>query len=127
MDTIGQRKEGVGHAGCHSHKGRGVFLRYSETKEFTVYEVEIELVKAKEVVPLRDKTIAEFLTEQDINVVLCANIRSAGRTLLRTKRIELIYGVTGNADEAMIRYLSGEQLGTVEENALLRMELDERI
>lgn len=104
-----------------------IFLRYSETKEFTVYEVEIELVKAKEVVPLRDKTIAEFLTEQDINVVLCANIRSAGRTLLRTKRIELIYGVTGNADEAMIRYLSGEQLGTVEENALLRMELDERI
>ena len=104
-----------------------IFLRYSETKEFTVYEVEIELVKAKEVVPLRDKTIAEFLTEQDINVVLCANIRSAGRTLPRTKRIELIYGVTGNADEAMIRYLSGEQLGTVEENALLRIELDERI
>ena len=84
-------------------------------------------MKAKEVVSLGDKTIAEFLTEQDINVVLCANIRSAGRTLLRTKRIELIYGVTGNADEAMIRYLSGEQLGTVEENALLRIELDERI
>ena len=104
-----------------------IFLRYSETKGFTVYDVEIELVKAKEVVSLGDKTIAEFLTEQDINVVLCANIRSAGRTLLRTKRIELIYGVTGNADEAMIRYLSGEQLGTVEENALLRIELDERI
>ena len=60
-----------------------IFLRYSETKEFTVYDVEIELVKAKEVVSLGDKTIAE--------------------------------------------YLSGEQLGTVEENALLRIELDERI
>jgi len=46
---------------------------------------------------------------------------------ISVRQAELIYGVTGNADEAMIRYLSGEQLGTVEENALLRMELDERI
>ena len=104
-----------------------IFLQYGQAKEFTVYDVEIELVKEKTILPLGERSIADFLTHEGINAVICANIRSAGKTLLRTKRIELTYGVTGSADEAMIRYLSGEKLGTMEENALLRMELDERI
>ena len=104
-----------------------IFLQYGQAKEFTVYDVEIELVKEKTILPLGERSIADFLTHEGINAVICANIRSAGKTLLRTKRIELTYGVTGSADEAMIRYLSGEKLGTMEENALLRMELDARI
>ena len=37
---------------------------------------------------------------------------------MRTRRIELTYGVIGNADDVMIRYLSGERLGDLEENTL---------
>ena len=71
--------------------------------------------------------ISDFLETQHINAVICADIRSAGKVLLRTKRIELIYGVTGITDDVMVRYLSGEALGTVEENAWLRLELDGKI
>ncbi len=104
-----------------------IFLQYDKAKEFTIYDVEIELVKSKEIVLLGDMQMADFLEIQHINAVICADIRSAGKTLLRTKRIELTYGVTGIADDVMVRYLSGEALGTVEENAWLRLELDGKI
>lgn len=94
--------------------------QYSQATEFTVYEVEIELVKKKEIIPLGEIEIADFLTEQGINAVICGNIRSAARNILRTKRIELTYGVCGNADDVMIRYLSGERLGDIDENAYWR-------
>ena len=90
---------------------------YSHAEEFTVYEVEIELVKKKEIIPLGNMTIADFLTEQDINAVICGKIRSSARNTLRTKRIELTYGVFGEVDDVMIRYLSGERLGDIDENA----------
>lgn len=90
---------------------------YSYAEEFTVYEVEIELVKKKEIIPLGKTTIADFLTEQDINAVICGKIRSSARNTLRTKRIELTYGVFGEVDDVMIRYLSGERLGDIDENA----------
>ena len=93
--------------------------QYSHAAEFTVYEIEIELVKKKEVVPLGKTAIADFLTEQDINAVICGNIRSSN--ILRAKRIELTYGVLGEVDDVMIRYLSGERLGDIDENAFLRV------
>ena len=103
-----------------------ICLLYEQAKEFTIYDVEIELVRAKETVALRGR-MADFLTKQEINAVICAAIRSETKTLLRTKRIELTYGVTGDADAIIIRYLSGERLGTIEENALLRLEADEEL
>ena len=91
-------------------KNNRIDPQYSRAAEFTIYEIEIELVKKKEVVPLGKTAIADFLTEQDINAVICGNI-------LRAKRIELTYGVLGEVDDVMIRYLSGERLGDIDENA----------
>ena len=95
--------------------------QYSRAAEFTVYEVEIELVKKKEIIPLGKTSVADFLTEQGINAVICGNIRSTARNTLRMKRIELTYGVIGEADDVMIRYLSGERLGDIDENAYWRV------
>lgn len=108
-------------------KNGRVYRQYNLAKEFTVYDVEIELVKEKQIIPLGNRTMAQFLTEQGINAVICGNIYSEGRTLLRTKRIELTYGVSGEADDVMVRYLSGEKLGDIEENALFSMEWDEEV
>lgn len=99
--------------------------RLEHAEEFTIYDVEIELVQTKEILPLEDQSFSDFLLAHGINAIICCKIRSAARTLLRTRRIELTYGVTGNADDVMIRYLSGERLGTIEENALLRLEQDD--
>ncbi len=99
--------------------------RLENAREFTIYDVEIELVQTKEILPLDGQSFSDFLLTQGINAIICCNIRSASRTLLRTRRIELTYGVTGAADDVMIRYLSGECLGTIEENALLQLEQDD--
>lgn len=90
---------------------------FSRAEEFTIYEVEIELVKSKVIAPLRGRDLGSFLMEEAINVVICGRIRSGTRNILRVKRVELLYGVTGDADDIMIRYLSGERLGNVDENA----------
>ena len=47
-------------------KNNRIDPQYSRAAEFTIYEIEIELVKKKEVVPLGKTAIADFLTEQDI-------------------------------------------------------------
>ena len=66
-------------------KNNRIDPQYSRAAEFTIYEIEIELVKKKEVVPLGKTAIADFLTEQDINAVICGNIRSSARKS-QTKR-----------------------------------------
>ena len=62
---------------------------YTRAREFTVYEVEIELVKKKEIIPLGKTTIADFLTEQEINVVICGSIHSSERPADEANRTDL--------------------------------------
>lgn len=90
---------------------------FSRAEEFTIYDVEIELVKSKGTVFNSRKDLGQFLIEEAINVVICGRIRSGARNTMRLKRVELIYGVSGEADDIMVRYLSGERLGNVDENA----------
>ncbi len=90
---------------------------FSRAEEFTIYDVEIELVKSKVTVSNRKRDLGSFLVEEAINVMICGRIYSGARNILRVKRIELLYGVSGEADDIMIRYLSGERLGNVDENA----------
>lgn len=89
----------------------------SGAEEFTIYDVEIELVKSKEVVPVNGRGLGDFLLDETVNVMICGGIRSGARNVLRLKRVELIYGVSGQADDIMMRYLSGERLGNIDENA----------
>lgn len=95
---------------------------FSQATEFTIYDVEIELVMSKTVVYLEGRALGDFLMEESINAVICGRILSSSRNVLRMKRIELTYGVSGEADDVMVRYLSGECLGNLEENALWRIE-----
>ena len=72
-------------------KNNRIDPQYSRAAEFTIYEIEIELVKKKEIVPLGKTAIADFLTEQGINAVICGNIRSSARNILRAKRIVVMW------------------------------------
>ena len=97
----------------------GMILRqFGQAREFTVYDVEIELVRSKKTVSVAEGGIESFLQDEGIDAVICGHIRSGARNLLRMRRIELTYGVLGSADDVMVRYLSGERLGDTEENAL---------
>ena len=100
-------------------KNNRIDPQYSRAAEFTIYEIEIELVNSFGPGSFQVELFDQFynLTEQDINAVICGNIRSSARNILRAKRIELTYGVLGEVDDVMIRYLSGERLGDIDENA----------
>ncbi|WMI81385.1 NifB/NifX family molybdenum-iron cluster-binding protein [Anaerotignum sp. MB30-C6] len=97
---------------------------FSRAEEYTIYDVEIELVKSKVVVPIGKKELGNFLMDEAINIVICGRIRSGSRNVLRLKRVELIYGVSGEADDIMIRYLSGERLGDIDENAFWSKDVE---
>lgn len=90
--------------------------QFGYSKEFTVYDVEHELVQSVETVSpnvLGDQVV-DFLIANSINVVVCGKIESEAKTHLREKRIELVRGVWGEADKILVRYLSGEVLGLLE-------------
>ena len=106
-------------------KNGSIYRQYELAKEFTLYDVEIELVKKKKIIPRGTSSMAAFLKEQEIDAIICGNISSDSRILLRTKRIELTYNVSGKADAVMIRYLSGEVMGNLEENALMPMDFSD--
>lgn len=95
---------------------------FSRAEEFTIYDVEIELVKSKVIIPLGGKELGDFLMDEAINIVICGRVRSGSRNVLRLKRVELIYGVSGEADDIMVRFLSGERLGDIDENAFWSKE-----
>lgn len=90
--------------------------------EFTIYEVEIELVTKKEVIPVTHQKLSTWFTDEKIDCVLCNHIDSHMRNLLRVQHIELTYGVSGETDDVMIRYLSGERIGKTDENAYWTQE-----
>ena len=91
-----------------------IYQHFGHAHKFTIYEVEAELIKWKEVVSTEGsghEALADFLTVHSVNVVICGNIGSGAKNALREKRMELVPGVTGNADDMIIKYLSGEKMG----------------
>lgn len=93
-------------------KQEHICKNFSGSEEFTIYDVEIELVQSKEILPIPpEKSLSDFLFSQDVNVIICKNISGDEKSALRAKRMEFIWGVEGTADEVLIRFLSGERLG----------------
>lgn len=93
-----------------------IYPHFGDSKEFTVYDVEHEKVQSIEKLTAQgcgDKMI-EFLMAHSINVVVCGKIESEQKSALRQRRIELVRGVCGEANQVLVRYLSGEVLGNLE-------------
>lgn len=107
-------------------KNGSIIPMFHKANEFTIYDVEIELVMSKTLADLGSRHLGDFLLEESINAVICGRIHSSLRNVLRMKRVELTYGVSGQADDVMVRYLSGERLGNLEENTLWHFEEGER-
>lgn len=93
-----------------------IYPYFGDSKEFTVYDVEHELVQSIETVSAKEcgGRMIDFLIAHSINVVVCGNIESNVKSALRERRIELVRGVCGDANNVLVRYLSGEALGSLE-------------
>lgn len=102
-----------------------IATNFIKAKEFIIFDIEIEIVQNRDIIPLKNLSIEEFLIVNNINAIICNKIDSENRTLLRIEKIELIYGVEGQINDIMIRYLSGERLGNIDENAYWSAEKEQ--
>lgn len=91
-----------------------VFQHFGHSKEFTIYEIENEQVICKKSLDTGASghgALADILKANSVNVLICGGIGLGAKSALREKRIELVPGVEGKADEMVVKYLSGEKIG----------------
>ena len=71
--------------------------QYSRALEFTVYDVEIELVKQKEIIPLGKTSISDFLTEQGINAEIKTCISNEVKSKAQSFKPDIIISNVGKS------------------------------
>ena len=92
-----------------------VFQHFGHTEEFKVYEVEDGKIINSEIIGSNGSghgALAGLLDEKKIDVLICGGIGGGAQAALAERGIELCAGAFGNADEAVIAYLSGELVNT---------------
>lgn len=88
-----------------------VFGHFGHTEQFKVYEVEDEKVIDSKVVGTDGaghEALASFLFEGGIDVLICGGIGAGAQAALEEAGIKLCSGATGDADDAVEKYLAGE-------------------
>lgn len=92
-----------------------VFQHFGHTKQFKVYEIEDGKVVSSEIVETNGQghsALADFLHEQAVSTVICGGIGEGAQAALTEQGIELFAGVSGQADEAVEKYIKGELTST---------------
>lgn len=92
-----------------------VFQHFGRTEHFKVYEVENGAVTSSRVVGTNGKghgALAGVLSEGGIDVLICGGIGMGAQIALGNVGITLIAGASGDADEAVRRYLAGSLVST---------------
>ena len=87
-----------------------VFQHFGKTEFFKVFEVEDNKVISSEVISSNGTghgALAGLLAGQSVDVLICGGIGGGAKQALAEAGIKLFGGVTGNADEAVNSYLSG--------------------
>ena len=92
-----------------------VFQHFGHTEEFKVYEVEDGKIVNSEIIGSNGSghgALAGMLGENRIDLLICGGIGGGAQAALQERGIELCAGASGNADEAVKAYLSGELVNT---------------
>ena len=88
-----------------------VFQHFGHTETFKLYEIEAGQVVASEIVPTNGsghEALAGFLADRSVNVLLCGGIGDGAQAALSAAGIEICSGAEGDADAAVMAWLSGE-------------------
>ncbi|HBJ06882.1 MAG TPA: dinitrogenase iron-molybdenum cofactor biosynthesis protein, partial [Erysipelotrichaceae bacterium] len=94
-----------------SYKDGEVFQHFGHSSEFKIYETDHNEIIKSEVITVEGHghvSVSNALKEQNVNIVLCGGIGQGAKTALAGFGIHSFGGVTGNADEAVKKYLSGQ-------------------
>ena len=87
-----------------------VFQHFGHAKSFKFYQVEEGKVTSEEVIDASASghgAMAAFLEENMVNTVICGGLGDGAKDALLEAGIEVVSGVKGNADEAVVEYLAG--------------------
>lgn len=88
-----------------------VFEHFGRTEEFKIYNIENYTVASSEVISANGaghEALAGVLAEQGVDVLLCGGMGEGAKSALDAFGIEVVTGVQGNTDEAVVAFLGGE-------------------
>ena len=87
-----------------------VFQHFGKTKEFKIYEVDGNEIENCELITTDGEgheALAPLLSEYDIDVVICGGLGEGATNALAEEGIHVISGATGDANQAVKDFLSG--------------------
>lgn len=88
-----------------------VFQHFGHTETFKLYEVENGEIKNFKVVNTNGSghgALADFLKNEGVEILICGGIGAGAQNALKNASIKYFGGVSGNADNAVIAYLTGK-------------------
>lgn len=86
-----------------------IFQHFGHTEHFKLYDVENGQITNTQIVDTNGQghgALAGFLTNANVNVLICGGIGAGAQTALADAGIQLFGGVSGNADDAIVAYLA---------------------
>lgn len=87
-----------------------IFQHFGHSEEFAVYETENGKITSSRIVRTNGSghgALALFLSELNADMVICGGIGGGARGALMRAGIKLCSGCSGNAEEAVKKYLDG--------------------
>lgn len=88
-----------------------IFQHFGRTQQFKVYDVEDGKVISSRVIGndgLSHGALGEILMREKVDVFICGGIGAGARDMIASSGIDLVPGVSGDADEAVGLYLAGK-------------------
>lgn len=93
-----------------TYEDGNVFQHFGHTEQFKIYEVTDGKIVDAQVVSTEGSghgALAGMLSEKKVDVLICGGIGGGAQVALAEAGIKLYGGVTGNADDAVVAFLTG--------------------
>ena len=104
-----EKGEGIMRVAVTYENGQ-IFQHFGHTEQFKLYDVENGEIKQTQVVDTNGQghgALASFLTNAGVEVLICGGIGGGAQAALAAAGIQLFGGVSGDADEAVRCFVSG--------------------
>ena len=96
-------------------EGENIFQHFGKSPQFTLSETEDSRIKSEKVIDTSDSghsALIDVLKSNSVEVLICGGIGGGAVNGLTAAGIEVVAGVSGSVKDAVIKYLSGEKLGS---------------
>jgi len=94
-----------------THENGEIFQHFGHTEEFKVYEIQDGAVLYSELIGSNGSghgALAGVMAENAIDVVICGGMGPGAMAALEDHGIQVVSGISGNADAAVAAFLRGE-------------------